>query len=124
MENNGKSVVTAVVDHLGATRDAIAVRRVFGEAYEVDGVTVIPVAQARGGGGGGGGEGRPEGAEGSGFGTGYGIDVRPVGVYEVSDGHAQWKPAVDVTRLARGGQALAALITVCLTAIAWKRASS
>lgn len=122
MENNGKSVVSTVVDHLSASRDAITVRRVFGDAYEVDGVTVIPVARARGGGGGGG-EGNPDGAEGSGFGSGYGLDVRPVGVYEVRDGQAEWKPAIDVTRLARGGQALVALVTICWSALAWKRLS-
>ena len=34
------------------TADAISVRRVFGEPYEKDGLTVIPVASVAGGGGG------------------------------------------------------------------------
>jgi len=42
------------------TRDALTVRKVFGEPYEKNGVTMIPVARVQGGAGGGGGVG-PEG---------------------------------------------------------------
>jgi hypothetical protein len=45
------------------------------------------------------------------------LQARPVGVYQVRGGEVVWKPAIDVTRLAKGGQALAALVTVCLTLI-------
>ena len=48
---------SAVVDNLRGTRDAMTVKGVFGEAYELDGVTIIPVARVSGGAGGGGGEG-------------------------------------------------------------------
>lgn len=120
MDNSG-STVASVVAQLSETRDALTVRRVFGDAYELDGVTVIPVARTRGGGGGGGGEGTKEGEDGSGFGTGFGLDVRPVGVYEVREGRIEWKPALDITRLARGGQLLAGLIALCLTALFWPR---
>ena len=44
-------------------RDALTVKRVIGEPYERDGLTVIPAAAIRGGAGGGGGEGKtPDGA--------------------------------------------------------------
>ena len=46
------------------TRDTLTVSRLFGEPYERNGTTVIPVAAVRGGGGGGHGEG--PGPEGSG----------------------------------------------------------
>ena len=82
---------------------------------------VIPVAKVMGGAGGGGGEGNKEGESGTGFGTGFGLQARPVGVYMVRDGEVVWKPAIDVTRLAKGGQVLAALLAVCATLIAVAR---
>jgi uncharacterized spore protein YtfJ len=94
---------------------------VFGDAYEIDGVSVIPVAQVAGGAGGGGGEGESEGQTGGGFGTGFGIGARPVGVYEVRDGQVTWKPAVDANRLAKGGQVLAGIFVVCLTLVLLRR---
>ena len=45
--------LSSVLDKLGAVKDAMAVSRVFGESYQVDGVTIVPVATVRGGGGGG-----------------------------------------------------------------------
>jgi uncharacterized spore protein YtfJ len=107
----------AVFDNIRGVRDALNVRRVFGDAYEVNGCTVIPVATVAGGAGGGGGEGEKQGDSGTGFGTGFGLQVRAVGVYQVRDGEVVWKPAVDATRLAKGGQALAGLLAICVTLI-------
>jgi uncharacterized spore protein YtfJ len=45
-------------------RDMITAKRVFGDPYEKDGITIIPAATVQGGGGGGGGEG--PGGEGKG----------------------------------------------------------
>jgi uncharacterized spore protein YtfJ len=113
---------SAVTSNLRGTREALTARRVFGEAYELDGVTVIPVARVVGGGGGGGGEGTgPEEAGGRGFGTGFGIRATPVGLYEVRDGSVEWKPTIDVTRLARGGQILGGLAIVCVTLVLLRR---
>lgn len=94
-------------------RDAMSARRVFGEPYEKDGTTVIPVANVMGGTGAGGGPvpeagagsaaGSGEGAPAtppSGYGWGYGVRATPVGVYVIRDGQVEWKPAVDVNRLA------------------------
>lgn len=83
---------------LSGVRDAISVKRVFGEPYERDGVTIIPVA-AVGGGGGGGGD-----TEGNG-GSGFGVGARPVGAYVIRDGDVKWQPAVDVARMALIGLA-------------------
>lgn len=139
--------MAGVMAQIRGARDAINVGRAFGDAYELDGVTIIPVARVGGGAGGGGGEGtkpaQPTGTEGdqadedlladgeaaasadqeqgSGFGSGFGVAVVPVGVYEVRDGKVSWNPAVDVNRIVRGGQFLAALVTVSVSAILWRR---
>jgi uncharacterized spore protein YtfJ len=94
---------------LDGVKDALTVRRVFGEPYESGGATIIPVARVRGGGGGGSGEGTSLGddASGSGSGYGFGMDARPVGVFVVRDGVVSWQPAIDVMRIVVGGQLLA-----------------
>lgn len=129
------SNMESVLSTIRATRDAMTVEKVFGDPYRTDGVTVIPVARVRGGAGGGAGEGsgpatetaiedesdtsERSGAkgEGSGLGAGFGIMAVPVGVYEIRDGEAVWKPAVDVNRMIRGFQVMAAIIAVCLTLV-------
>ena len=101
--------LSAVLDKFGAVKDTMAVSRVFGESYQVDGMTIVPVATVRGGGGGGGGEGSAPGGEGTGTGAGlgFGVIVRPLGVYIVKDGEVSWQPAIDVLRIVVGGQLLA-----------------
>ena len=109
---------TAVFDGIRGTRDALSVRRVFGEPYTADGLTVIPVARIAGGAGGGGGEGTGPGEQqGHGFGTGFGLGARPVGVYEIRDDHLKWRPTIDVDRLARGRQILVGIGAVCVTLV-------
>jgi uncharacterized spore protein YtfJ len=106
---------TAAAEQLGkldAVKDAMSVRRVFGDAYVLDGVTLIPVAVVRGGAGGGGGTGPDPRAHGdngvsSGGGYGFGLNARPMGVFAVRDGHVQWVPALDVLRIIVGGQIIA-----------------
>jgi uncharacterized spore protein YtfJ len=97
--------LSAVLDKLGAVKDTMTVSRVFGESYQVNGVTIVPVASVRGGGGGGGGEGSAPGGEGTGTGAGlgFGVMVRPLGIYIVKDGEVSWQPAIDVLRLVAGG---------------------
>jgi uncharacterized spore protein YtfJ len=78
---------------LSGARDAISVRRVFGDPIEHDGVVVVPVARVGGGGGGG------SDTEHNG-GGGFGLGGRPVGVYVIKDGQVSWRPAVDPVRVA------------------------
>jgi uncharacterized spore protein YtfJ len=101
--------LSSVLDKLGAVKDTMTVSRVFGESYQVDGATIVPVATVRGGGGGGGGEGPAPGGEGTGTGAGlgFGVIVRPLGVNIVKDGEMSWQPAIDVMRVVVGGQLLA-----------------
>jgi uncharacterized spore protein YtfJ len=77
---------------LQGARDAISVKRVFGDPIETEGVTIIPAAKV-GGGGGGGGDSEDNG------GGGFGIGAKPVGVYVIKDGDVSWQPAVDVNWL-------------------------
>lgn len=83
-------------------RDAISVKKVFGDPVEQDGVTVVPAAAVRGGGGGGG------DTEGNG-GTCFGLTASPVGAYVIKDGEVEWKPAVNPNRMILGWQIVAAL---------------
>jgi uncharacterized spore protein YtfJ len=81
---------------LQGAQEAITVRRVYGEAIERDGVTVIPAAMVVGGGGGGGDE------AGNG-GGGFGLMARPIGAWTIRDGEVSWRPAVDLPVLAAIG---------------------
>jgi uncharacterized spore protein YtfJ len=83
----------ANVDEMFAgARDAITVKRVYGDPIESDGVTIVPAAKV-GGGGGGGGDSEHNG------GGGFGVGARPVGAYVIKDGDVKWQPAVDVNRI-------------------------
>jgi len=113
--------VDEVLNH---ARDAMTVKRVFGDPYEKEGVVVIPVANVMGGAGAGGGPGvgaQPasageeavgEGARDSGYGMGYGLRATPAGVYVIKGGEVEWKPALDMNRLTlqRAGVTIAALL--------------
>jgi uncharacterized spore protein YtfJ len=93
-----------VEELISNARDVVSVRRVYGEPYEKNGLTVIPAATVRGGGGGGSGEneaGEPQ------AGGGFGMMARPSGAWVIEDGQATWKPAIDVNRIVLGGQVIA-----------------
>jgi uncharacterized spore protein YtfJ len=111
-----------VQEVIGQARDAITVKRVFGDPYEKNGLTVIPAARVRGGAGGGGGEG-PEG-QGAGSGTGFGISARPVGAYAIRGDEVGWRPAVDVNRIILGVQVVAIVALLTLRTIVKVRAKA
>src|SRR2546427_13180801 len=85
---------------LNQTRDAMTARRVYGEPYQQDGVTVIPAANVWGGGGGGG------DTEGNG-GGGVGGVARPPPGLGVKDGRGGWGAGGAVDRLGLKGRAAA-----------------
>ena len=119
---NATMPAAGVIESIKGTRESISVARAYGDPYELDGVTVIPVARVVGGGGGGGGEGSDdEGASGGGFGTGFGLRVHPIGVYEVRGDSVEWKPSIDINRLAKGGQILVGVVAVCATLVLLSR---
>ena len=85
-----------VTEMLEGAREAMTVKRVYGDPIERDGLTIVPTADVRGGGGGG------ADSENNG-GGGFGLQARPVGIYIVKDGEVNWEPAVDVNRLSMMG---------------------
>jgi len=87
---------------LGGARDAMSVKRVFGDPIESEGVTIVPVAKVGGGGGGGGDDANNGGA-------GFGLTARPVGAYVIKDGEVSWKPAIDPGRILLAGLAALAI---------------
>ena len=95
-----------VDEMLAGARDAITVKRVYGDPIETEGVTIVPAAKVMGGGGGGGDN------ENNG-GGGFRVGARPVGAYVIKDGEVTWQPAVDVNRIV----ALTALVGVVLALV-------
>ncbi len=100
--------------------DAMHARRVFGEPYQQNGVTIIPVAAVRGGWGGGGGQRENQEA---GWGGGGGLTARPVGAFVIKGDDVSWRPAVDVDRMILVGQIVGAIavLTLGATLRAWIR---
>jgi uncharacterized spore protein YtfJ len=107
---------------LEQARDALTVKRVFGEPYERDGVAVIPAASLRGGVGGGRGEGGAgESRSGSGSGGGFGLIAKPAGVYIIEGSKVRWQPAVDLNRVVLGSQIVAIVGLLVLRSILRRR---
>jgi uncharacterized spore protein YtfJ len=111
-----------VQDIIAQARDALTVKRVFGEPYEKDGVTIIPAARVQGGVGGGSGE-DPQG-QGKGSGSGFAMNARPVGAFIIRDGELSWRPALDVSRIVLGGQVVAIVALLTVRAIIKARAKA
>lgn len=105
-----------VQELLSQARDAMTVKRVFGEPYEKDDLTVIPVASVQGGGGGGGGE-DAGGEDAGGSGGGFGLRARPVGVYVIKEGKVTWRPAFDTNRVIAGGQIVTIVALLVIRAV-------
>ena len=95
------------LDAINQARDVISVRRVYGEPYQEDGLTIIPAANVTGGGGGGG------DTAGNG-GAGFGVRARPAGAWVIKDGEAKWRPAFDLNRTILVGQ-LIAIVALLVT---------
>jgi uncharacterized spore protein YtfJ len=100
-----------VAEMLEGAREAITVRRVYGDPIERDGITIIPAADVMGGGGGG-----SDSAENGG--GGFGMWARPVGVYVLRDGQVTWEPALDVSRIAIMGMVTAIVTMLVLRSVA------
>ena len=111
-----------VQDVIAQAKDTLTVKRVFGEPYEKDGVTVIPAARVQGGAGGGSGE-DPD-SQGRGSGSGFGVTARPVGAFIIRDGDLSWRPAVDVNRIILGGQLVVVVALLTVRAIVKARSRS
>ncbi|MDG4820850.1 hypothetical protein O7635_03155 [Asanoa sp. WMMD1127] len=88
---------------LSTAREALSVRRVFGDPVERDGVTLVPAAIVVGGLGAGGGERDQQ----SGAGGGAGGFAVPAGAYSIAGGRVRWHPAVNANAIAVAAAAVA-----------------
>ena|SRR2546430_16355731 len=82
-------------DPYAGPRDAMTAKRVFGKAYEQNGVVLIPVARISGGGGG------------RGKRRGFGMRGQPMGAFVIRGERVRWKPVVDVNGLLFRAQLMA-----------------
>jgi uncharacterized spore protein YtfJ len=100
---------------MSQANDAMHARRVFGEPYQKNGLTVIPVASIRGGWGGGAG-GKAQNQEDLGWGGGGGLAARPVGAFVIKGDEVSWQPVIDVNRVILVGQMVAVVALLSLGA--------
>ncbi len=96
--------------------DRLRQHQVFGPPVERDGVTVVPVAEVRGGGGIGG-RTKP-GASGNG---GFGLIAKPVGAWVIKDGKVTWQPALDLNRVILAGNLVALVALLILRRLLGRR---
>ena len=99
-------------EFVGKGQESMTIRRVFGEPYVQNGVTLVPAARIRGAVGGGGGDNKTAGHEGEGEGGGLMIAAAPIGVYVIRGEKVTWMPSFDLNRAIWGVQltAIVALI--------------
>lgn len=102
-----------VSDFIDSARDALTVKRVFGDPYEKDGVTIIPVAKISGGAG----AGKGDDGEESGSGGGFGLSAKPAGAYVIQGGDVRWESAIDVNRIVLGGQIVGTVLILVIGSI-------
>lgn len=106
-------------DLMTETKDLVNVRKVYGEPYQSNGVTLIPAAAVRGGMGGGEGEGTDQSP--AGRGGGMGISARPIGAYRIKGDDVTWVPAVDLSRVIFTGQIVAIVALWAIRSILVRR---
>jgi uncharacterized spore protein YtfJ len=101
--------VSAVDDLFSRVREGVSVREVFADAYERDGVTLLPAAVITSIGGGGSGT---DHEDSEGGGGGFLQHARPIGAYVMSSGTVHWRPAVDLNRLVVTGAVVTLLVVM------------
>lgn len=114
------TIVSQFEDMFTETKDLVTVKKVYGEPYQSNGVTLIPAAAVRGGMGSGEGEG--SGTAGAGRGGGMGISARPIGAYRIKGDDVVWVPAVDLSRIIVTGQLVAIVAMLVIRSILKTRA--
>lgn len=99
-------------------RDTLTARRVYGEPYEKEGMTLIPAACVKGCGC----EGEPREAPG-GRGSGFGMSARPVGAFQIRGDEVTWIPVADRTKVIILSQVVAIVALLVLRSILRARRS-
>jgi uncharacterized spore protein YtfJ len=111
-----KDEVMTVIDK---AKDAMSVKRVFGDPYEKNGVTIIPAARVAGGAGGGSGE---QEGQGQGRGSGFGVNAKPAGAFVFNGDKVTWQPAIDATKIVIGMQLVVVAALLLVRAVVKSRA--
>lgn len=111
--------MSQIDDLLAGAKDTITVKRVYGDPYQSNGVTVIPAASLRGGWGGGEGEGNEDTP--AGRGGGMGLSARPIGVYQIKGDSVTWVPALDLSRIVVMGQVVVIVAMLVLRSVLRRR---
>lgn len=106
-------------DLLAEAHDTLTVKRVYGEPYKSNGITLIPAAAVRGGVGAGEGEATEDTPTGSG--GGFGISARPVGAYKIKGEEVTWVPAADTTKVILTAQVVAVIALLVIRSILKRR---
>jgi uncharacterized spore protein YtfJ len=119
-------MATTFAELVQQVNPSIGAKRVFGDPYEKNGVTIIPAARIMGGMGAGEGltpepDGQP--AKSTGSGGGFGMAGGPAGVYVIKGDKVTWLPAVDVNRLMLGFQVVLVVFFLTIRAIARTRST-
>jgi len=104
-------------EFIGDAQESMTIRRVFGEPYVQNGVTLVPAARIKGAVGGGGGDQKTEGQEGEGEGGGLMLSASPIGVYVIRGEKVTWMPSFDLNRVIWGvlGAQLTAIVSLIVS---------
>jgi uncharacterized spore protein YtfJ len=119
-----------VEEIMSQARESLGSKRVFGEPYEKNGVTIIPAARVMGGAGGGdsgeksGEGGSTDATRAAGVGAGYGMVGSPAGAFVIKGDQVRWMPAIDVNRLMFGMQIVLIVFFLVIRSIANARAAT
>lgn len=111
--------MTQFEDLLTETKDLMTVKKVYGEPYRSNGVTLIPAASVRGGMGSGEGDGNEDSP--AGRGGGMGVAAKPIGAYKIKGDDVAWVPAVDVSKVIFTGQIVAIVAMLVIRSILNRR---
>jgi uncharacterized spore protein YtfJ len=109
-------------------RETLGSKRIYGEPYEKNGITIIPAARLMGGAGGGNGiekttDDTPGGAAaGTSSGVGYGMAGSPAGAFVINGDQVKWVPAIDVNRMLFGFQLVLIVFFLVVRSVAKARA--
>jgi uncharacterized spore protein YtfJ len=118
--------MAAITASIPEASELPGVRRVYGEPYQKNGVTVIPAARILGGMASGtgpmasAGDGSTD-QQPSGSGTGIGMTGSPAGAIVIKGDDVRWVPAIDINRIVLGMQIVSIVLILAVRSISRAR---
>jgi uncharacterized spore protein YtfJ len=121
--------MAAITASIPEVSELPGVRRVYGEPYQKDGVTVIPAARILGGVASGTGPiataaDGSTGEQPSGSGTGFGMTGSPAGAIVIKGDDVRWVPAIDINRIVLGMQIVSIVLILAVRSISRARVAA